>query len=180
MNAFVQACRVEDQSWDVLEPYLKARAFDGRFVRTAKGPLALELQRSVGDVLINSNREAVTCIEVKAEQKYTGNVFLERWSNRSRFTPGWFETLKTDLLWYHFLDQDIVYEFHFEKLRKWMYWHDGRGFPISNRFPQAEQKQYEQQNDTWGYIVPLRELKAAGLERHSFKPETYIRQGTLL
>lgn len=170
MNGFKQACRVEDESWDALEPYLKSRAYEGRFVRTAKGPLALELQKSVGDVLVNSSRTDVTCIEVKAEREHTGNVFLERWSNRHRFTPGWLETLNTDLLWCHFLDRDVVYEIPFARLRQWMYWHEYRGRPNASRFDLAKQGRYEQLNDTWGYLVKLSELKDAGLIRDTFAP----------
>jgi hypothetical protein len=171
MNAFRNECLpIEQQSWDVLEPYLKQRSFEGRFVRTAKGPLALELQKSVGDVLVNASREDFTCIEVKAELKHTGNLFLERWSNRKFFTPGWFETLKTDLLWCHFLDVDTVYELRFAKLRQWMYWHDGRGHPLAHRFEIAKQGKYEQLNDTWGYIVSVEHLRTAKLIRQEFHP----------
>lgn len=179
MNAFTKCLSVEARSWDLLEPYLKTRAFDGRFVRTSKGPLSLELQKSVGDVLVNSSREHVTCIEVKAEEAHTGNLFIERWSNRHRFTPGWFETLTTDLLWCHFLDLDVVYELPFMKLRQWMYWHEGRGFPLANRFQHAKQSKYNQLNDTWGYIVPLKDLNADGLIRNIFKPEQEMQQGKL-
>jgi hypothetical protein len=179
MNAFDAGLCVEARSWDVLEPYLKLRAFDGRFVRTAKGPLSLELQKSVGDVLVNSTREHVTCIEVKAEEQHTGNLFLERWSNRSRFTAGWFETLNTDLLWCHFLDADVVYELPFARLRQWMYWHERRGHPLANRFEHAKQQKYSQLNDTWGYIVPLRDLRADDLLRNIFKPEQEVAQGAL-
>ena len=181
MNAFRDKCLpIEQQSWDILEPYLKKRAFDGRYVRTAKGPMSLELQKSVGDVLVNSSREHVTCIEVKAELQHTGNLFLERWSNRSRFTPGWFETLTTDLLWCHFLDKDVVYELPFVRLRQWMYWHNQRGFPLANRFEQAKQGKYEQLNDTWGYLVPLVELKSSSLIRRVFHPELDARHDDLL
>lgn len=180
MNAFRDQCLpIEQQSWDALEPYLKLRAYEGRFVRTAKGPLALELQRTVGDVLVNSSREHVTCIEVKAELKHTGNLFLERWSNRSRFTAGWFETLTTDLLWCHFLDQDVVYELPFQRLRQWMYWHSARGFPLANRYEHAKQGKYEQLNDTWGYLVPIADLKTAKLIRAVFYPEKEARNGSL-
>lgn len=177
MSAFASQCLpIEQRSWDALEPYLKRRAFDGRFVRTAKGPLSLELQKSVGDVLVNSTREHVTAIEVKAELKHTGNLFIERWSNRKRFTPGWFETLSTDLLWCHFLDVDVVYELPFQRLRQWMYWHEGRGHPAAHKFEIAKQGKYEQLNDTWGYIVSLAELKSANLIRNIFHPERDARQ----
>lgn len=179
MSAFVQACRVEDRSWDLLEPYLKARSFDGRFVRTSKGPLSLELQKSVGDALVNTDRQTVYGIEVKAEERHTGNLFLERWSNRSRFTPGWFETLSTDLLWCHFLDQDVVYEMAFGRLRQWLYWHTGRGHPKCHTFELAKQGKYEQLNDTWGYLVPLRELRDSNLIRREFHPEFELHQQEL-
>jgi len=172
VNAFRDQCLpIEQQSWDALEPYLKKRAYEGRFVRTAKGPLSLELQKSVGDVLVNSSREHVTCIEVKAEVKHTGNLFLERWSNRKRFTPGWLETLSTDLLWCHFIDNDTVYELPFQRVRQWLYWHEGTGHPIAHGFRLAKQGKYEQLNDTWGYIVSLASLKEARLIRNVFHPE---------
>jgi len=181
MSAFMSRCLpIEQQSWDALEPYLKKRAFEGRFVRTAKGPLSLELQKSIGDVLVNSSREHVTAIEVKAELKHTGNLFLERWSNRQRFTPGWLETLHTDVLWYHFLDKDIVYELGFQRLRQWMYWHEGRGKPNASKFELVKQSKYDQLNDTWGYIVPLSELKESSLIRRVFRPELDARQGDML
>lgn len=171
MSAFQEACNVEQRSWEILEPYLKAHAFDGRFVRTAKGPLSLELQKTVGDVLVNSSREHITCIEVKAEERHTGNLFFERWSNRARFTPGWFETLKTDLIWYHFLDLDIVYELPFERLRKWFYHGNNGAHPIAHNYVQKKQGKYIQLNDTWGYIVCIEDIQNAGLIRKIFKPE---------
>lgn len=161
MSAFHDACEVEAQSWEILRPLIETRAYNGRYVRTAKGPLARELQRQVGDVLFNSDDETVWTCEIKAERKHTGNVFLERWSNRSRFTPGWFETLQCDLLLYHFLDADVLYGFHFDKLRKWFYHCEHRAVPVASRYPQAAQSRFNQMNDTWGYLVPIADVPRA-------------------
>jgi hypothetical protein len=169
MSAFTQACKVEDKSFAILEPYLKWRAYDGRFVRTSKGRLSLQLQKTVGDVLVNSDHETVVCIEVKAEEEHTGNLFLERWSNRSRKTPGWLVTLDTDYLWSHFLDKDIVYEIPFLKLRQYMNQH-------KSEFKLAKQKKYIQKNDTWGYLVSIDKLREGRLIRQTFHPEHCVRE----
>lgn len=163
MNAFEQASTVEAESWEILRPFIETRSFDGRFVRTAKGKLAKELQRSVGDVLYNSDDETVHTVEIKAERKFTTNMFFERWSNRKRFTPGWFETLKCELLLYHFLDEDALYGFNFEKLRTWFYCCEHRQIPVCSKYPQYEQRAYRQLNDTWGYLVPIKDIPRSAM-----------------
>ena len=160
MNPFEKASQIEDQSWEILEPLIQHRSFEGRFVRTARGPLARELQKSAGDVLMNTDEKSVFGLELKAEVKWTGNVFLERWSNRSRFTPGWFETAKCDLLLYHFLNNDTLYGFRFRKLREWFYYCENMGVPVASRYKLAGQKKHDQLNDTWGYIVPINDIPA--------------------
>ncbi len=176
MSAFDAASKVEARSWEILRPFVEVRSFDGRYVRTAKGRLARELQRTVGDVLYNHDDETVWSIEIKAEEKFTGNLFIERWSNRSRFTPGWLETLNCDLLLYHFLGNDSLYGYNFYKLRQWFYWGENGRHPAAHNYPQVKQRKYSQLNDTWGYLVPIDAIPKATAVG-SWHPERMATEG---
>lgn len=151
MNSFEKASLVEQESWEILKPFIAEKAFEGRFVKTAKGPLAKELQKTVGDVLYNSDDDTVWSIEIKAERRFTGNCFLEVWSNRKRNTPGWMETTRCDILLCHYLSNDSLYGFHFSQLREWFSEH-------GQQYPLVEQRRYSQLNDTWGRLVRLRDI----------------------
>lgn len=179
MNAFESASQVETDSWEILRPFIETRSFDGRYVRTCKGRLARELQRTVGDVLFNSTDQHIHSVEIKAEREWTGNLFLERWSNRKWFTPGWLETLNCDLLLCHFLDEDRLLAVNFQNLRKWLYHCDRWQKPKASFFPQVDQKRYAQPNDTWGYIVEVKELPREVLQGE-FRPLQMQRQADLL
>lgn len=154
MNAFDQAKTVEARSMAILRPVIQQRAWNGQYVVTAKGPLARELQKTVGDALYNSDAETIYAVEVKAEEtcRY-GNFFLETWSNRRLFTAGWMFHLNTDLLLYHFLEEDLLYRIPYGRLRAWAF-HEGRIYA----FPERKQSKYAQLNDTWGRCVPIEVL----------------------
>lgn len=155
INAFVQASTVEAESLLALKPFICQTAFDGQYILTDKGRLAKELQKTVGDALMKRNGEMYS-VEIKAERenKY-GNFFLETWSNRKWFTPGWMLTLNADILFYHFLEQDQLYIMNFQRLKEWA-WHQGGIY----RFPEREQSKYDQRNDTWGRCVPIKVIGA--------------------
>jgi hypothetical protein len=97
-------------------PYLEERAFKGRIVSTARGTLARTLQQDFGDHLLNTDDRTVWAVEIKVEQAWTGNLFLETWSNRNLeskathaelgSTPGWLIKTRADMLLYYFLDGD--------------------------------------------------------------------------
>jgi len=151
MNGFEEARTVEERSMKILRPFIQQRAFNGQYVVTSKGPLAVTLQKSVGDMLYNSDDDTVYSIEVKAEEADEhGNFFLETWSNRERFTPGWMFTLNANLLLYHFLREDKLYKIPFLRLKKWAF-HERRIFG----WPERKQSKYSQLNDTWGRCVPI-------------------------
>lgn len=165
MNAFHDAQKVEMRSMKILRPFIQQRAFNGQFVLTSKGPLAKELQCTVGDALYNADPDTVYSVEVKAEEenKY-GNLFLETWSNLSRFKPGWMVTLQADLLLYHFLQSDELFVIEYQKLKSWAF----RERRIYS-FPERAQSKRAQLNDTWGRCVPIETIeKEVGLQR--FQP----------
>src|SRR5262245_10679204 len=167
MNAFEAGKDVEQRSLKILRPFIQQRAYNGHYVVTSKGPLARELQRTVGDVVYNwGDDETVYSAEIKAEEANNHDrFFLETWSNRSRFTPGWMLTLSCDVLLYHFLREDELYVIPFGRLRKWAF-HDVRIYQFQERC----QKKRVQLNDTWGRCVPIltlcRELELG----HPFSP----------
>ena len=104
MSAFHDCKQVEAESFRQLTPLIERRAFRGRYVTTAKGRLAAELQRKYGDLFMNRPNGDVCAVEIKAEREEKfGNFFFEEWSNRLRETPGWMRTLDVDWLLYHFL-----------------------------------------------------------------------------
>lgn len=156
---------VADASFRILRPWLAARADDGRWVVTDKGRLARIFQEKYGDVVMNRRGQLVT-IELKAEQRQTGNLFLEDWSNRP-VNPGWMYKLDTDFLLYHFLDADWLGIIPFPALRQWAFEEPsmqraadgrhrcGRLYDFASR-PQAS---YDQLNQTWGRIVPVEVIR---------------------
>jgi uncharacterized membrane protein len=92
-------------------------------------------------------------LEVKAEIRETGNLYIEKWSNLEAHRPGWFWTLKCNLLFYHFLDTGNCYIIRFDRLQK---------FDFFN-YPEREQRKHAQSHATYGYLVPVADLKAAGV-----------------
>jgi hypothetical protein len=155
MNGFDSARQVERRAVERLLPFLKERAYDGRFVLTNKGPLARHLQTTVGDVLLNSDPDQIWGIEIKAEEEERwGNFFLELFSNRKWGTPGWMVTLQSDLLFYYFLDTDRLYVMNLPRLQCWAF-SDGQLW----RHPQKRQNKYAQLNDTWGACVPIKRIQ---------------------
>lgn len=178
MNAFDAARGIEAQSLVILNPWLEETS-GGHFVLTAKGRLARVFQEKYGDVLLNAAHDRrMWSLELKAEAKHTGNLFLETWSNRNLeraadhaergCNPGWLVKQTADLLLYHFLDSDTVYLISLFRLKQWSFGSgDSAGRIFS--FPEVAQRKYDQLNDTRGRIVPIdvltRELPAKSIKK---------------
>jgi hypothetical protein len=158
MNAFDEACKVETESRKILEPILDLAAYKGRYVWNGKGRLAKELQAAAGDILLNADADTVFAIELKAERKSSENLFLEAWSNRKEFNPGWMWKSNADFLLYHFLSSDDLYCFDFQKLKRWFHDCPNHSRPPWTQWRQALQGKYEQRNDTWGVLVPIERI----------------------
>lgn len=154
MTAFDYCRSIEQQSFEILAPKFRIEWSDnGQFVVVEKGRLAKELQAKYGDVFVNKNGHLYT-IEIKAERKHTGNLFLESWSNYP-VNEGWMKKLDADWLFYHFLDINKLYIINFVSLCRWAF-NDWRIY----EFRETQQKKYNQPNDTRGYIVPVETLKS--------------------
>ena len=179
-KAFEQCRCVEQRAMNDLESFFRQMSWDGRFVITDKGRLSYKLQKTVGDVLINSQRTAETVgVEVKAEEENKhGNFFFETWSNRSRWKPGWMSGLDADVLCYYFIKEQELYLINLEKLRIWAF-----TLPERQRtqniyhFPEKPQSKYQQLNDTWGRCVPISVVgEYVGFRKYTYCPfsETWV------
>jgi hypothetical protein len=183
MNA-MRACQaIEAKANKVLLPYLLEQS-DGRLVMTNKGTLARWLQESVGDVVLECN-ERMFGVELKAEQKHTGNLFLEVWSNRNLdnrashaergSNVGWMMKSKADLLLYYFIDADILYSLDLLSVQRWLFGYKKRmGAWCSGALREAVQTKSDQPNDTWGVLAPIDRL-CDELRPGAFK-KTRVRQ----
>lgn len=184
MTAFDLSRYVEDQGMARLIPLLKQYADGGQFVINNKGPLAPMLQATVGDALLNRNG-GVYGLEVKIEQEFTGNFYLELWSNK-KFDPrkvGWMVSLNADILWYYFLDVDLLFSMSFHRLWKWAFVEDQRSVAKGRGriydFPEKLQRKAAQLNETWGRCVPIATVYAeVGFVMYkpskSFDPMEYV------
>ena len=148
------------------------------FVVAARTP-----QRSFGDFFINIDADTVRLLEVKIERHWTGNLFLETWSNLNLedreahaehgSTPGWMVTSRADLLLFYFLDTDDLVTVPLLRLKRWAFGSGTEGGIYA--WPEKRQGRFEQRNDSWGRCVPVEHLAAAvGAKR------THVRQLSLL
>lgn len=180
MSAFTSAKMVEAKAMMILGPFIRERACDGQFVWNSKGPLAKSLQETVGDVFFNTDTDRIWAVEIKAERKHTGNLFLETWSNKNLrerqshadrgSNPGWLYKLRADMLMYYFIDSDDLYVIDVYSLKRWAFCggHNNAGNLWSYR--EVPQGTYEQLNDTYGRLVPIEDLKSADVGLKHFKP----------
>jgi hypothetical protein len=154
-NAFNATSRVGEAGEQLCLPFIELEY--PNFVRTnGKTTCSKYLQKHRGDVIVSlPNEEGVECFEIKTERKNRyGNFFLETWSNRKWFNPGWMFTTNCDKLWYVFLESRELFIIPFSKLRTW-------AFIGGNIYEWEEkpQREYDQLNDTWGRPVPISLIK---------------------
>lgn len=173
MNAFDIGRGIEARSVAKLRGLLRDKCDDGRYVIISKGPLAPVIQEIAGDLCMNRDG-AVYFAELKAEEQFTGNLFIEVFSNRclanrddhARYgmKPGWAITNGADLLLYHFLDVDDVYVIDFYRFKRWFFGsgvngeRDGVWWKYGASGFQRVQQKYRQRNETVGILVPIKDI----------------------
>jgi hypothetical protein len=150
-DSFVAASGVEKQALADILPWL-ARIRPGWQVVMTEGQLFL--QKLCGDAILRSAGDAKT-VELKAERKWTGNLFLESWSNFG-FRPGWLITSQAELLLYYFTEAKRLYCCEMKALRDWAF-QDGHILSYAER----SQQTYDQRNHTRGWLVKIDDLVAA-------------------
>lgn len=153
-DAFTICRGVEAQGHDFIKPLLGKLLKE--WMPTHMAPKWY--QRQNGDYVGTTAKggQFVT-IELKTEQRTTGNLFLETWSNL-RFggsQPGWLHTLQAEWLWYSFLDEKAVYMMRHQTLWEWSMKHGN-----INRYRQRMAIS-DQRNETYGHLVPVEDLKQA-------------------
>lgn len=180
MSGYADSLEIEAKGRKLLSPFLEQRAHKGHLVWTTKGRLARELQRSAGDVLFNSDEETIVGCELKCEERLRDTLFIERWSNRKRWTPGWLETLSTDLLLYYFIEGDKLCVINFDGFRHWLYDCRDGCVPKAGCFPQYQQKRHSQPNDTWGYSISIDRLPARSVLVGVWNPQIWLRNADMV
>lgn len=115
-------------------------------------------QLRLGDFLLPVHWSGVVqAVEVKGEWKWTGNLFVETWSNRIRGgKQGWIYSSCADILLMVYLEKGFVYHIPMEKLWNWC-------FADQNLYKNGRKElkvQRDQANITYGIPVPFRELIA--------------------
>jgi len=167
MNGYDQARAVEAAAWERLAPFFEEQS-DGRYVLTDKGRLAKYIQEVIGDVVYNAHDGRMWTVEIKAERRHTGNLFLETWSNKNLddrdghsycgSNVGWLYKLRSDLLFYYFLDNDNCYVFDLFKLKRWAFGSSKDSGQI-HKYPERRQGKHVQKNDTHARLVPIEVLR---------------------
>lgn len=138
-----EECReLELESIGLLLPIIKPR-FDKLVEVTDK----LQ-QEYFGDYIGIKNQRAYY-IEFKCENKYTGNFFMETWSNYGH-NKGWFIKCRADYLVYHFLDVDKHFIIDYQKAKEHI---------NNNKYFEATQNKNKQKNIAKGLLVPIEDLK---------------------
>ena len=174
-NAFQVAQEIESDGIKLLLPLLNKFAFSGKLVHIGDGRRAEELQKVVGDFCLTGHDDKLYTVEVKVDTRdETGNLFLETWSNKQRFTPGWMVTGNFDVLLYHFINIDMVLSINFQKLKGWAFGTDGMKGRVYD-FREVKQNRFDQKNDTHGRIVPITIIeKEVGIKIYDLKHESEI------
>lgn len=120
----------------------------------------LFLQKYLGDLVWwrkdPVKHSGISFAEVKAESRFTGNLFIETWSNWAdepgKVTPGWASKIKGHFIFYVFVDRQILYMIPREPLMEWFWNHH-------HEYPERTQKKAAQRNITRGVLVPIQDVQ---------------------
>jgi len=171
-RTFYDCRRIEALGLKMAERFLERHGAD--YILVEGGQTAKFLQQIAGDIIARmpKNRR-FWAIEVKTERENRwGNIFIEWFSNRNledrnshgcRGTSmGWFAELRSDLLWYQFLDSQEIHIFDLFALQRWALWTPPED--REQRHPRIFQYNLKpegitnQKNDTWGFCVPQKDI----------------------
>ncbi len=128
-------------------------------------------QKTIGDLLCHFPKLGETSVELKIEQRFTGNLFIETWSNREFGSPGWLYTCNADILAYYFLDCDRLIICNVRALRHWCV---GKESPNIDHYRERQVRK-AQRIDTVGCAVPIAHLREAKLKHwFEFSPLAFL------
>jgi len=147
---------IEAAGVDLMLPVMRER-FGGRVVLTNSGRMSKQVQKGLGDAVVEKN-DRMYFVEFKVEEyQKTANLFLETWSNRKWKTPGWMLYSHADWLWYFYLDTQNLYCVDFTSLCSWAFGCGGQDTGRIYQYPERLTR-HQQLNDTWGRCVPVEVL----------------------
>lgn len=164
-KAFYTSSEVERVSLSQVIPYLRLKT----------PPVLVNLVKfippdidpaEIPDGFLESNPKHT--IEFKAEQEYTGNFFMESWSNLITRRKGWSHTCMAIDMYYNFLDTDSLYKLDWQLFKPWY---------IENRpkYTPTDQKKVKQNNHTTGILVPIILLQDLGIcDKEVHYPRTLL------
>lgn len=168
MNAFKEASRIEEKGINLVTPYLASIAYGGRVVHFGEhsNHSMLVGVQQYGDFAIQVSEKRFLIVELKVEQRHTGNFFIETWSNKHRLNQGWLYKCTADRLFYLFLDRpDKLYSINIRKLQAWLFETQENNQQRLWQFAEKKQGKYDQKNDTWGVLIPVLRLFNAGIAK---------------
>ena len=116
------------------------------------------LQRTIGDYLVPCVDGKLESYDVKTEREYTGNLFVETWSNRAAGVwekLGWIYTLRSDYLMAIYLDVKAAFVIPYGPLYEWCI--TSGNLYVGNYRERLVHRSAngQQRNQTIGYPVPF-------------------------
>lgn len=152
MAAYHQCLGIEAQGLQVLQPYLEAVSFQGRYVVVGEN---LEAQTKGWDIFLQAGPDRSLTMDMKVVKKTYPCLFLENYSNRNQGKLGWMHEGQMDLLGYLMLDSGELSVMDFPALQAW-----ANNNILENGYPHVQQQKYTQLNDSWGVLVPKGHLRS--------------------
>ena len=149
MDAYHKSLELEKWADSVIIPNLQNKGWVVERLHEINSNPTYE---TCGDLRIKKG-DKVCIVELKAEEvEETGNFFMETWSHKKIGRKGWFRTCKAEYLLYIFKDTGNFYKMTFDEIRD---------FVSDNtwRYREVLQQKHKQENDTWGYCIPINTLR---------------------
>jgi len=119
-------------------------------------------QYNFGDYKLIFKNGQIVYVEVKTELRYTGNIFIETFSDKNRNVPGWIHPSRLKncgYILFFFLDVMLFYIFNLNQLKFWCYGPSlyGNNYRFED-YREVEQKKYIQKNLTCGRLIHIQDF----------------------
>lgn len=117
----ILSCEEYAASWAYALVHQHLLNVHGKDFELVPVPRGIPMQHRHGDYwLKDSGSKLVLPTELKSEQKHTGNLAIEVWSDEPNFVPGWLSHYADHVhLIYAFNDKHVAYCCRMGALRKW-------------------------------------------------------------
>lgn len=155
MHSWEMTTSIEQKGRTDIEAFLRSRErFSDVIYLSGAAAGVRDIQGACGDFVCRTIDGDNKYFDLKVEERWTGNLFLETWSNLG-FNRGWLDKVKTDYIIYYFLNKGVFYLIDFPRLKAWAY-----GTPSEcgklDKYKEVPQSKHRQRNVTKGRLVPIR------------------------